>query len=435
MTANRVGIDFSQNWFDLVIAGVDGQLISPVKRFDHNRLGAEQAQAFLRSICSAAPAEQIWIGGEATGLLWWPLYQAWAHDPALAALHAQFFLLNPAPVKAFRKSTSQKDKTDRRDARLIVRYLGVPDQELAPWYADQEIWPLRFLTRYRFRLAHLLGSLKLQAQQVIWINHSAYLQTKPFHDPLSKVSLELLRRHPNLEELADWSLEQLEAEIEACCPRGHLPNLAENARQLQQAARCSYPLDAANRAAIQFLLEQSAQLLESLEARLRKIDVYLAQQVEADPEIANLQAIPGIGPVFAAGMAAELRPTQRFLQAPLYDPLTGVYRERTLADAQAAVGKYAGLWWPRHDSGQFQAEERHMPKACNPYLRYYLVEAADHVRGRVAEFGTYYQRKYAEVNQHQHRRALVLTARKLLRLVFVLLHNHETYQPRRQAQS
>ena len=39
----------------------------------------------------------------------------------------------------------------------------------------------------------------------------------------------------------------------------------------------------------------------------------------------------------------------------------------------------------------------------------------------------YYLKKYHEVPKHQHKRALVLTARKLVRMVDVLLRNHQLY--------
>ena len=42
-----------------------------------------------------------------------------------------------------------------------------------------------------------------------------------------------------------------------------------------------------------------------------------------------------------------------------------------------------------------------------------------------------YQRKYQEVRKHQHRRAIVLTARKLVRLVVRLLTTNERYRPPR----
>ncbi|GAW92251.1 ISChy1, transposase [Calderihabitans maritimus] len=44
------------------------------------------------------------------------------------------------------------------------------------------------------------------------------------------------------------------------------------------------------------------------------------------------------------------------------------------------------------------------------------------------EYKAYYQKKYHEVTKHQHKRALVLTARKLVRLVFALLSKGQIYK-------
>jgi hypothetical protein len=43
------------------------------------------------------------------------------------------------------------------------------------------------------------------------------------------------------------------------------------------------------------------------------------------------------------------------------------------------------------------------------------------------EYQVYYRRKYAEVPKHQHKRALVLTARKLVRVVFAPLTKNQSY--------
>jgi hypothetical protein len=50
---------------------------------------------------------------------------------------------------------------------------------------------------------------------------------------------------------------------------------------------------------------------------------------------------------------------------------------------------------------------------------------------RNAEYRAYYERKYQEVRLHQHKRAIVLTARKLVRLVVRLLTTNQPFQPRR----
>ena len=48
-------------------------------------------------------------------------------------------------------------------------------------------------------------------------------------------------------------------------------------------------------------------------------------------------------------------------------------------------------------------------------------------------YAAYYEKKYKEVPKHKHKRAITLTARKLVRLVVRLLTTNEPYQARRQA--
>jgi hypothetical protein len=45
-------------------------------------------------------------------------------------------------------------------------------------------------------------------------------------------------------------------------------------------------------------------------------------------------------------------------------------------------------------------------------------------------FAEYYAKKKAEPKQFAHKRALALTARKLVRLVFFLLKTNQLYQPK-----
>ena len=68
-----------------------------------------------------------------------------------------------------------------------------------------------------------------------------------------------------------------------------------------------------------------------------------------------------------------------------------------------------------------------MSKAGNPYLRYYFGEAANSIRKHIPEYADFYARKYAEVTKHQHKRALALTSRKFVRLVFGLLVKYQLY--------
>jgi hypothetical protein len=144
----------------------------------------------------------------------------------------------------------------------------------------------------------------------------------------------------------------------------------------------------------------------------------------------KLATIPGVGPVFSSGNGAEIGGTQRFLQGQKWDKKRKRYRPRNLRDAEDAVAKIAGLWWPRSNSGDFEAEDRRMAKTGNRYLRYYLVQAANLMRRHIPEYAAFYRRKYREASKHHHKRALVLTARKSVGLVVGLLHRNEAYRPR-----
>lgn len=111
--------------------------------------------------------------------------------------------------------------------------------------------------------------------------------------------------------------------------------------------------------------------------------------------------MPGIGPVYTAGILAEIGQTERFPN-------------------EASLAKYSGLVWRRRQSGNSETQATPRVRAGDQYLRYYLVEAADSVRRHDPTFTAYYDKKYREVPKYQHRRADLLTARKLVRLVFAL---------------
>ncbi len=193
--------------------------------------------------------------------------------------------------------------------------------------------------------------------------------------------------------------------------RHNFPDPEANARKLQQVARDSYVLPEALQAPVNLILRLSLQTMDGMERQVKRLDSAIAEQVSQLPQ--TLESIPGIGPVFAAGISSEIGDIRRF------------------DGDEAKVAKFAGFKWRKHQSGQFTADETELTRRGNAYLRYYLCEAANAVRMQTADYGAYYERKYREVRQHQHRRALVLTARKLVRLVVRLLTTNQPYQARR----
>lgn len=210
-----------------------------------------------------------------------------------------------------------------------------------------------------------------------------------------------------VDDLANADLDELTAFLsEAGRGRFVAPDAA--AKAVQTAARGSYRLPKTVNDTVNQAMAVSIASMRALKEQVKVLDKAIEQQFEIIPN--TLTSVPGIGKVYSAGIIAEIGDIHRF-------------------ESQASVAKYAGLVWNRNQSGDFEAEHSRMIKSGNRYLRYYLLEAANSVRRCDSEFRRYYDLKFKEVNKYQHKRALALTARKLVRLVFRLQKDNRLYIP------
>ncbi len=146
--------------------------------------------------------------------------------------------------------------------------------------------------------------------------------------------------------------------------------------------------------------------MKALESQIKEFDKAISAQMELLPNV--LISIPGIGPVYSAGIMAEIGDINRF-------------------ENQAALAKYAGLAWTQHQSGDFEAQNTSLIRSGNRFLKYYLCEAAFSLVRCDKEYSNFYHLKYKEV-KYQHKRALALTARKFVRLVFTMLKDNRLYR-------
>ena len=263
----------------------------------------------------------------------------------------------------------------------------------------------------------------------LFLKASSYRRLKPFSDVFGVTSRLVLTQQPTLDELADLPVEDLASHLYELSGH-HLPDPMDNARKLKRVAQESFPLDQTLALPVQRILDITLDHIRFLDAQVQQVNRWIATELEAYPVIAQLATIPGIGSVFSSGMGAEIGSVNRFLQTPKWDRKRKRYRPRNLRDAEDAVAKIAGLWWPRAGSGDFEAQDRRMAKTGNRYLRYYLIQAANLMRRYIPEYAAYYNRKFKEAVKHHHKRALVLTARKSVGLVVGLLHRDEPYRSR-----
>ena len=179
-------------------------------------------------------------------------------------------------------------------------------------------------------------------------------------------------------------------------------------QKLHQVARESYRIRPSLETSVNLVLALSYKNIQTLASTLQRLDEAIARELAGFPT--PLQTLPGIGPVYAAGIFAEIGNIAYFPGHP-------------------QLARYAGLAWTEHQSGEFVAEETRMIKAANAYLRYYLIEAANLVRQHEPTFKAFYQQKVQETPKHKHHRALVLTARKLVRVIFAMESHGTIYRP------
>jgi len=408
-----VGVDTHRK--NNVVCAMDsqGQAVTTSRtRVENNRPGTEAFAQELAQLVRQGRFDSVQVAAEASGWYWFHFFQMLSQDPFLNQWPLELYALNPRLTANFKKTYGDLDHADQVDAFVIADRLRMGRDLPAPFQADETYLPVRFLTRYRYHVVHNLAREKAYFLSVLYLKASEYTHKdkKPFSTVFGAASRAVIREFASVEEIAAIPFDELVEFIDRKGKR-RFPDPRQNARKLQQVARDSYRLPTALQGPINLILEMSLQHIAALERQTKRLDTAIAEQMKAIPQ--TLDTIPGIGPLFAAGIIAEIGNLQRFD----YD--------------QAKVAKYAGLKWRKHQSADFQADDTPMCRNSNPYLRYYLCEAANSVQRYDAEYAAYYLRKYKEVRKHQHKRAIVLTARKLVRLVVRLLTTNQPYRPRR----
>jgi transposase len=400
-----VGGDIHQAQLQLrTIDKTDGHEVDQVLTVKNNRPGADQAIAHLVQVLTQHGYTHLELGLEATGLFWLPFYTYLQQSPALAPFHPTWVCFNPKLVAKFKEGVTLSEiKDDEHDALAVAERLRFG--HLPTTYVPSDEWlALRMLTRYRYRLSRQIAQEKLRALTRVFLKASEWHRGQPFSDVWGATSATLLTEFTTT-EIAAMTLPQLTELIQAY-GRKHFDDPQATARHVQRTLQNSFPVTPDLDAALTTVLQIAWAHIRDLEKLMRRLDREIAHRMERIPN--PLLSVQGLGPVLTAGIVAEIADVHRFPDHP-------------------QLAKFVGLVWRKHASGQFTAEETRLAKMGNVYLRYYLIEGANLMRQHNLEYRAYYQRKFAEVPKHQHKRALVLTARKLVHLVFALLTKNQPY--------
>jgi transposase len=384
----HIGIDVSHKSAEVGAIDTMGEQIDAIESFSNNLNGGQKIENHIASIAEKHRASPLLIATEATAFYDWHLLEFLSQSSLLASYSPGIYRLNPKWVKSFKEIDSPKDKTDENDAISIAQRLRFRQPE-HPFNACMDYIPLQRLTRFRTHLAKQIASEKNYFLSHLFLKFSAYKQRKPFSDAFGATSQAVISEFFSVEQLAETPVEHLLQFV------------------IKHGKNRSYRIRPELSESVNLVLATTLNNIRALNASKKEVNAAIEKAYNGFS--LTLDTIPGIGIIFAAGIFAEIGDIERFA-------------------SEAQLARYAGLAWKRSQSGDFSADETPIFRSSNVHLRYYLVEAANSVKNNEPAYSEYYQKKYNEVKKHQHKRALVLTARKLVRLIYSLLKKGEIYK-------
>lgn len=404
MSQLLVGLDVSMKSHHVHFMNEDGTSLTDFS-VSNDELGADTLIQKMKETAEKNQIRQLKIGLEATSNYGWHVahYLKEQLSSEKETISTSIYVLNARKVARFKKGYDTLPKNDQIDAWVIadhLRFGRLPNEMKDAIHYEA----LQRLTRTRFHLAKEIARNKTYFLNQLFIKFSGMRQDNPFSNTFGATSLAVIQELEP-ETITNMSLQDLVDFIQEK-GKNRFQNPEEVASYLQKVARSSYRLNKTLQDPVNLSMSVIISTIQHMESQIKRLDKEIAKLMKGIPQ--TLTSIKGIGDVYAAGLIAEIGDIKRFKD-------------------HHALAKYAGLVWNQYQSGEYEADETSRMKTGNKYLRYYLVQAADSIRRSDNEYRSFYQKKYQEVTKHQHKRALVLTARKLVRLVFSLLKTNQLY--------
>lgn len=410
-----IGVDVALKGNQFCVMNFDQHVYFNLK-FPNNPEGNNMVIDKIKDIEDKFFFEKIIIVMESTGMYSFHPACYLSSNEYLNNFHTEVYQINACDFDKYKKSFHDLEKEDGIDAYILADYARVGrTKSLYPFRGSQYI-ALQRLTRQRYHICKELIREKTYVMTNLYLSFSGLLSLNrnelPFSNMFGATSSAILEEFISPDQIAESSIEELMNFISSKGKK-HTKNPESKATALQKAIRSSYRLDQTAYEPINIAIASSINTIKFHQEQLKNIDkAILNTVIGLDSNVYNiLLSIRGIGKVYAAGIMAEIGNIDRFPH-------------------NSKLAKYAGLYWKRNQSGEFDSQDKKSSKKSNKYLRYYLIEAtASCVRQGFPFIKDFYNIKYNEVTKHQHKRALVLSARKLERLIFGLLRKNQYYKP------
>lgn len=403
-----VGVDVSLKSLTTCILDISGEQVFKPKNFSNDPDGTEKLLDTVLAYANSLDVTHILIGIESTSVYGSHFLYSVADSNVLSDFTVQLYCFEPKIIKTFRDSLGDLPKNDKMDSFVIASRLrlgNLPNE----FYINFNQLGLQRLTRFRQHIIKSITREKTYLVSNLFLKFSKLTQTKVFYDNFGTTAETLLTDIYSSDEIATMSIDDLISVI-ASVSKNRFNDINATATLIKESASNSFKLNNEINDSVNLVIKACYENISALEKSLKHIETSIQKQVKIffKNEYTILTSINGIGPVIAAGIIAEIGDINRFRN-------------------DDALAKFAGIVWSQYQSGEFQADDTSIRKTGNVYLRNYFCQAANCMRLHNNDFALFYSRKFKEVSRHQHKRALVLTARKAVRVIFALLHDNRLY--------
>lgn len=392
-----VGIDVAKRGH--VVCALD----APTGAVRQKALKVEASAAGYAGLCAQlarwGPPPALLIGLEATGCLWEPL-----HD-ALTRAGYRVVVLNPRQTAAWAAGLGLRAKTDGLDALALARGL-LAGYGRASALPSETVQALRELTRARRDLVQSRAAARQRLRDELVVAFPELPGYTPDRcDLAAPAVLHLLGAYGSARALAAAPPAEVAALLEE--HSGGRWGPAQAAALQAHAARSAASTRAV--AARGVVVRTFARHLLDLQPRIAELEAAIAEVLADDEDGRRLRQIPGIGPLHAATIRAELGDVSRFA-------------------AVDEVVAYAGLDPRTRQSGQFVGQQKRSKRGPGA-LRHALYLAALVASRSAAEWRARSRRLLDRGRSKKE--ALTILSRALLKVVYHLLRTGERYDAER----
>ena len=388
-----VGIDIGKNNHVASMMDESGKVVFKAFSFPNTSDGGHALFSKLTSYSSST--DDFEIGMEATGHYWLSVYSFLFEKKFL--LH----VINPIQTDGWRRGTEiRKRKNDIIDSVLIadlIRYGQFVETRLA----DEDLFSLRSLTRFRTYLVESISDLK---RKVVCVLDQVFPEYQSiFSDIFGKTSKEILLQFSSpidFESVSSQTLAQLLAKLS----RKQVGSA--KAEQLKAAASCSFGVTFA-KSSFTFQLKALIEQIAFIEKQVKETETEIAGIMEKLES--PITTITGIGNVTGAAIISEIGDISKF-------------------DSPRKLAAFAGLDATVTQSGEFEAAHNVMSKRGSPYLRKAIFQAALVAAFKAPVLSAYYQKKRAEGKHHLT--CIGAVARKMCNIIYAVVKNNQPYVPK-----